>query len=121
MEPGPPLPCSPPAGSIKCASGFDARTIASKQNLLALFNYFFIQQNAILPSGVRHPCKMGWPIWKRLVYSPGLNHIEQAQQTMRIPAALIKDEVVGLFAQSDGLTALLAVGTASLLSSVLQV
>jgi hypothetical protein len=75
----------------------------------------------MLPSGVRHPRKMGWPIWKRLLYSPGLNHIGQAQQTMRIPAAQIKDEVVGLFAQLEGLTALLAVGTASLLSSVLQV
>jgi hypothetical protein len=75
----------------------------------------------MLPSGVRHPRKMGWPIWKRLLYSPRLNPIGQAQQTMRIPAAQIKDEVADLFAQSDGLTALLAVGTASLLSSVLQV
>lgn len=39
---------------------------------------------------------------------PWLNNIGQPQQTMRIPSVLTKDEVAGLLAQMEGVTALLA-------------
>ena len=39
---------------------------------------------------------------------PWLNNIGRPQQTKRIPAVLTKDEVAGLLAQMDGVTALLA-------------
>ncbi len=39
---------------------------------------------------------------------PWLNNIGRPQQTKRIPSVLTKDEVVGLLAQMDGVTALLA-------------
>ena len=39
---------------------------------------------------------------------PWLNNIGRPQQTKRIPSVLTKDEVVGLLAQLDGVTALLA-------------
>lgn len=39
---------------------------------------------------------------------PWLNNIGQPQQTKRIPSVLTKDEVAGLLAQMDGVTALLA-------------
>jgi Phage integrase, N-terminal SAM-like domain len=38
---------------------------------------------------------------------PWLNNIGRPQQTKRIPSVLIKDEVAGLLAQMEGLTALL--------------
>ena len=47
---------------------------------------------------------------------PWLNNIGRPQQTKRIPSVLTKDEVAGLLAQMDGVTALLArllYGTAS--------
>jgi hypothetical protein len=52
---------------------------------------------------------------------PWLNKIGRPQQTKRIPAVLTKDEVSGLFAQLDGVTTLLADGTASPLDSLLQI
>ena len=39
---------------------------------------------------------------------PWLNNIGRPQQTKRIPSVLTKDEVAGLLAQLDGVTALLA-------------
>ncbi len=39
---------------------------------------------------------------------PWLNNIGRPQQTKRIPSVLTKDEVAGLLAQMDGVTALLA-------------
>ena len=39
---------------------------------------------------------------------PWLNNIGRPQQTKRIPSVLTKDEVAGLLAQMDGITALLA-------------
>ena len=38
---------------------------------------------------------------------PWLNNIGRQQQTKRIPSVLTKDEVAGLLAQMDGVTALL--------------
>lgn len=38
---------------------------------------------------------------------PWLNNIGRPQQTKRIPSVLTKDEVAGLLAQMDGITALL--------------
>jgi site-specific recombinase XerD len=52
---------------------------------------------------------------------PWLNNIGRPQQTKRIPSVLPKDEVAGLLAQMDGVTALLArllYGTASLLDAL---
>jgi hypothetical protein len=50
-----------------------------------------------------------------------LNNIGRPQQTQRIPAVLTKDEVAGLLAQMEGVTALLTGGTASPWDSLLQV
>lgn len=52
---------------------------------------------------------------------PWLNNIGRPQQTKRIPSVLTKDEVAGLLAQMDGVTALLArllYGTASPLDAL---
>lgn len=39
---------------------------------------------------------------------PWLNNIERLQQAKRSPSVLTKDEVAGLLAQMDGITALVA-------------
>ena len=52
---------------------------------------------------------------------PRLNNIGRPQRTKRTPSVLTKDEVAGLLAQMDGVTALLArllYGTASLLDAL---
>jgi integrase len=65
--------------------------------------------------GVRHPREMGVSDVEAFLYRevlgidlPWLNNIGRPQQTKRIPAVLTKDEVAGLLAQMDGVTALLA-------------